>query len=121
MCYRSSLPAMKRKSRASVLAVVERLSALMAEWPCADICHFLKRCDIGVPNRQPPGNQSRRWLIQKSLGALNWANAMDVVRLQMLCNIVIDAALYRIATQGCSAKVVTRRMAEKAEDLKTII
>lgn len=92
----------------------------MAEWPIAEIRRFMQRCDIRLPSRQPPGNRSRRWLIQEGLGSLDWINAVDVVRLQMLCKVVVDEARLQKSVPASRANAASKRTARKLEALEAL-
>ena len=111
----------RKHPRSSLLVVVERLSALLAEWPCNEIVRIFVACDIRVAGGAPPGNGARQWLIQKNFRSLDWTNAVDVVRLQMLCKLTIDSAWMRIAASKGSTKGASRRIARKLEDLEQSI
>ena len=101
--------------------MVERLSALLAEWPCADIRRFFKSCDIPPPSREPPGDGSRRWLVQQSLNSLDLTNTVDVLRLQMVCRVVGDATRAGLSNSAKPPNVVSKRKAKKLDDLEAVM
>ena len=101
-----------------ILETVERLGALLAEWPLSRIRQFFEACDIRVPQQQPPASRSRRWLIERCFRSLNWHDAVDVLRLQMLCTLVNREARGRVPEEPGKENAASRRMRKKLEQLE---
>ena len=76
------------RTKQTLLGIVERLTAVLVAWPETDLRRVFQACDIKVSSCSPRPTAKRRF-IEESLHSLDWLNAVDEIRLQLLCNVVL--------------------------------
>lgn len=101
-----------------LVSVAEHVSSVLSIFRVAEIARLFDACDIAT-YRHTPRSDTPGWFIKQSLSSLDWTDAVDELRLQILCKLVVKEARARVASSRRGPTVLSSELRNKVEDLES--